>query len=90
MSNRPACIAFASAWSAASIASGTDAISCARFVFSESNAPARISASTVRRLTMRRSIRSQKSNRSVNGFSSRARRISSIAFWPLPFTAPRP
>ena len=94
-SKSPPCIALAAACSAASIASATVAISCARsrpaWPASVSMAPARISASMTRRFTMRRSTRSQKSNRSRKSPPfCRAARIARTAGSPTPFTAPRP
>ncbi len=59
---RLSCEAWASACSAASSARPTEASRRARFVSSASKAPARTSASTTRRLTMRLSTRLQKSN----------------------------
>ena len=85
------CEALAAVALANSKARSTEAISDARFCWIASNAPALMSASTVRLLMRWRSMRTQKSNRLVNGPpSSRALTIASTASWPVPLTAPSP
>ena len=75
----------------ASKAPSSDAMSCARDVPAESNAPALTRLSTTRRLTSWRSRRRQKSASDGKLPSrSRAATIVSMAFWPRFLIAPRP
>ena len=90
MSTMPA-LRFLLIWSMAFSTSGNCSASEARLRPSASNAPALISASSARLLSLDESTRLQKSNRSRNSPPSRrASTMLSHTPWPTPFTAPRP